>query len=424
MKRILPYCMIALAVLAVLPSCNQTNSQENSTQKRVLLSNGNRVGAAVFLASDERHHPIVSWVEKDTAGEKYFYFARFDSSKGQFKKPVSIPFQQNASAHAEMMPKIAVKGDGTLVAIYGTSTPYKNLRWGLGDVKYIRSYDNGKTWTDPQSISSDVQKGWSTNYTDMCRLGDGEIGVTWLGKIPNNPRRARPIFFAKTNEKSGFGEQILIDSSACQCCRTAVSSDENGDVSIAFRDILPGMIRDISFASSANNGQSFRKAASFSRDHWVVDGCPHAGPSVKTKNGISYVTWFTGAKNKAGVYYEALDRNGKKIDRKRLDPNARFIQLCLQPNGNRVAAFSRNYSKEDSSYSEIVITKINKNGFFQKVITPPDGEATYPVIASDGKDKVVVAWVDNLKIFYKVVDTRTIKQPLSETVHLKEDNFS
>lgn len=416
MKQLIILCVFTVITAFALQSCKHISRQgEKSSSRPVLLSNIQNDASCVFLTADENNMPIVSWVEIDRVGKKHFFFSGMDTVRNRFSKPVPIPIEQNASIHEEGMPKIAVKGNGTLIATYETSTPHKNMKWGLGDVRYIRSYDNGKTWTTPTSISPDVKKGLSANFTDLIRLGNGEIGVSWLGTNPGDSIMARPVYFAKTNGKEGFGKEVLITRHACQCCRTALSSDEKGDVSIAFRDILPGSVRDISVSTSTDFGNTFSRAVTFSNDDWVVNGCPHNGPSVVTRNNHTYVTWYTGG-NKGGVYYAELDSSRKLLLKKYINPNGRFIQLCLMPDGTRITVYNETYQIGDSIYSRIVVNKINQNGFFEKTVTPANVQASYPVVKYAKDKDVVVAWTDREKVYYQLVHTQTIKNPVPESI--------
>src|SRR5690606_18887607 len=114
---------------------------------------------------------------------------------------------------------------------------------------------------------------------NIIRLDDGEVGAAWLGANPDGGKEGRPVKFAKTTKNGGFGDAVLIESFACQCCRTALSRNGSGQVSVVFRDLLPGSVRDISVSKSFDNGRTFSAAAPFSNDNWVIDGCPHNGPS-------------------------------------------------------------------------------------------------------------------------------------------------
>lgn len=421
MKNIISYSIILLMVTALLTACQNKPKSHEEGNAPFLLSDSTLHASCVYLSRDEWGLPIVSWVETDSKEKIHFFFARFDTTKGQFLAPISIPIEQNASIHEEGMPKIAVKPDGTIIATYETSTPYKGSKWGLGDIRFVRSSDNGKTWTKPQSVApQDLKHGLSASFSSLTTLADGEVGISWLGESTTDSIMARPLYFAKTHGAAGFGEKVLITRYACQCCRTAVSSDKKGNISIAFRDILPGSIRDISVSVSSDNGKSFSGATSFSHDHWVVDGCPHAGPSVASRNGNTYVVWYTGASNKSGVYYAALDSNNEIMNKRFLNPNSRFIQLTLEPNGSRIIAHDENYRIGDSLYSRIVVNKVNEEGFFRKRISPQRSHASYPVVVPLGNEKVLVAWTDqdNAQVYYKVVKTSEILQPLQETALL------
>ncbi|MGF7231782.1 sialidase family protein, partial [Arachidicoccus sp.] len=337
--------ILFIALLMIFQSCSSNKGDINTVQNPVLLSDTSTKASCVFLSGDERNNPVVSWIQIDSAGIKSFYFANWDPKTRAFSAAVPVPTPSNTSVHEEGMPKIAIKGKDTIVAIFETSVPMKNSRFGLSDIHYIMSFDNGKRWTEPKSIQSDTSRTGSRSFGDMVRLSNGAIGVTWLGTDPNNVNHARPVYFARTNGNEGFGKAILIEHAGCQCCRTALSSDEKGNISVVFRDLLPGSVRDISISSSADDGQSFSKSVPFSNDHWVIDGCPHDGPSVVSKDAKSYVAWFTGAQN-AGVFYAELDKNNHMVAKRLLDPNGRFVQLCLTPDGTRIVAYNVEYQQK------------------------------------------------------------------------------
>lgn len=432
------FWLLAIIAFYSMSSCNSSNHKvENTALQPVVLSNSHNKASCVFLTSDEKNNPVISWIEMDSTGKKHFYFERWDAATNKFGERMSIPIEQNAAIHEEGMPKIAIKGDGSLFALYETSVPSKNSKWGLGDIRYVQSFDGGKSWTSPRSVApEEIAKGLSCSFSGLTRLSDGEIGITWLGTNSHSMNmtkhsmismdhsmngmkhsmgeEGRPVEFAKTEGKNGISHPFLIDSNACQCCRTAVSSSKDGRIGIAYRDLLPGEIRDISFSRSDNNGNTFSAPVSFSNDDWAVDGCPHDGPSVASKKNKSYVAWFSGGKE-SGVHYAELDSTGRMIIKKELSPNGRFIQLCILPDGTRIAAYNETYEKGDTIFSKIIINKIEGNTFLQKVITKPNRNASYPVIQAVNNEDVIVAWKDNEKVYYELVNTATIINPIPET---------
>lgn len=429
-KLILLYTIIAL----FLQGCDAVD-REQIKHNPVLVSSVKSTASCVFLTKDNMGLPAISWIEQDSLKHKYFYFANWDTNAGRFGTAIAIPIQPNTSIHEEGMPKIAFKGDGTIVAIYETSVPSSTSKWGLSDIQYTMSFDRGKSWTERKSIQADVPLLGSRSFADIIRLDDGEIAVSWLDTDPINPALGRPVKFARTNANEGFGRAVLVDSAACQCCRTAMSTNGQGQVNVVFRDLLPGSIRDISISVSSDNGFNFSKPIPFSNDHWVVDGCPHNGPSVVFVGATKYVSWYTGAK-RSGVYYAELDANNKTVVKRELSSEARFVQLELMPTGDRIATFDVAYEKGGATFKKIMVNRINDKGLFEKEVSLPLSHASYPVITALGKDQIVVAWADDNKIYYRLETIETIniavhkedaapstteKMPLSEAMSSAKD---
>ena len=137
-------------LLFVMSSCDNSSSKnepkvENVPSGSILLSDTLNTASCVYLAKDEKGIPVISWVEIDTLEGKHFFFANWDTEKGQFNSQISIPIEQNASIHEEGMPKIIYKGNGTLMAVYEVNTPKEGTMWGVGDIRYIQSFDKGKS---------------------------------------------------------------------------------------------------------------------------------------------------------------------------------------------------------------------------------------------------------------------------------------
>ncbi len=397
MTKILLAC--ALGIL-VFQACHH-RSEEQFTGP-ILLSSAEQKASCVYLTKDEKNIPVVSWCETDAAEKKYFYLSYFDTSAGTFSSAVPIPIAQNANIHEEGMPKIAIKGDGTLVALYETTVPTKENPWA-GSIRYIQSFDKGKTWSSPGYVHAGTTAGKERSFAAMTRLSNGEIGVCWLDTTIDPKRAGRPVKFAATAGNDGFRHEVLVDSSACECCRTSISSDTQGHIAVVYRDITGNNIRDISVSRSADNGQSFSTPVLFSNDGWQISGCPHNGPSVANTVDTTYATWFTGG-TQSGVYYGELDSSNQIIRRERISADSRNIQLALLANGAKVLAYNQTVPDGDLFYSKIIVRKINGKQMKEKNITSSKAQATYPVINSFGSDKIIVAWADQEKIYYTVID--------------------
>lgn len=402
--------------MIALQSCSISEKKENDSP--TLLSDPQYDASSAFLTSDADNIPVISWTETDSSGNKSFYFAKWDREAQRFSSRKTIPIEQNASIHAEGMPKFAVKGDGTLIAIYETSVPSESSRFGLSDIRFVSSADGGDTWTKPQSLQPDSLRAGSRSFSGILRLDDGEVGVSWLGTHSDKRREGRPVMFAKTNKENSFDREILIDSTACECCRTALSSDGQGGVRLVYRDLLPGSVRDISINRSANNGTDFENPVAFSRDGWVIDGCPHNGPSVVSHQEKTFVTWFTAADEK-GVFYAELDDNNQMTSKIQLSPDGSFAQLDLLSDESSVVVYDEEYEDEEAKYSKIVLNKIKQKKIFEKEVSMPLTFGSHPVVRAVTNDEIIVAWEDKSKVYYKLVGTKEmeVKKKINEKKH-------
>lgn len=388
-------------------SCNNHKTVDETDNLPIRLSDESHKASCVYLTSDEKNNPLISWCETDTTtGKKFFYLSYFSDSSLSFSNAIPVPIRQSASLHEEGMPKVAVKGDGTIVAVYETSEPTKENEYS-GFLYYIESLNRGKSWSQPHYLDSDSSASTSHSFAALARLSDGEVGVCWLGESPDHQKEGRPVLFAKTRGHEGFQSQLFITTSACECCRTAISSNLDGHVVIMFRDLLDSSVRDISASVSNDTGRTFSKSASFSKDEWVMYGCPHNGPSVFSGKNNNYSTWYTGGRQ-PGIYYAKLDQNRQIIEKIHLSETGRFAQICLSASNLPIIVYNELFLSGDTLCSPIVVEKISGRKIFKKIITPKIAQASYPVLQPYKKNFIIVAWNENGKIYFQKINTDAI----------------
>lgn len=193
-----------------------------------------------------------------------------------------------------------------------------------------------------------------------------------------------------------------------------MSSTPEGNVTVAFRDLTPGSIRDISLSISEDFGQSFRKVTDFSGDNWEIDGCPHNGPSLVKNQQNTYIAWYSGG-NKVGVHLAALTHAGELINRLPVNPTGKFIQLALLPEDIVVTAAQQTVQENGKERNQIVVGKVQENKLFEKVLAPDHQQAAFPMIQALGQGQMLVAWKNNQSIYYQVIDAKDITEPAVET---------
>jgi hypothetical protein len=287
----------------------------SATQRPVSTKSGNEgqlsdarfTGTTPRFSTDRLGNPMVSWAERESDKQASFYFAvsTDDAGRGfEFGPKIKVRVPATLATHAEGMPKLAQKGDGTLLALVEVPRPVPESRFA-GDLLYVTSVDNGQTWSDPQPLHRDTRPGTSHSFADLTRLPNGEIGIVWLDeKRPG--QEGRPVMFVQTKAGGGFTHEVVVDENACQCCRTNIFVDTQNRIHLTYRDMLPSKpgeigARDISHVVSADAGRTFSAPAVVLADNWRVNACPHAGPSVALVGTDLFATWFSGKEDAVGL---------------------------------------------------------------------------------------------------------------------------
>ncbi|AKD57575.1 sialidase family protein [Spirosoma radiotolerans] len=355
------------------------------------------VGAVPRLTTDAKGTPLLSWVEKINEKEAAFYVAI--AADGQtFGEKIKVKAPANLSTHAEGMPKIAVKADGTFVAVFEVPNPTKESRFA-GDLLYTMSADNGKTWSEPKPVHQNTSPGSSHSFSDLTRLPNGEIGVVWLDEKLAG-QEGRPVVFAQTTKGKGFGPAVLVDNNACQCCRTNVFVDAKKNIHLTYRDLLPAAktgepaSRDISTVVSADGGKTFSKPQVVYADHWQVNACPHAGPVVAQLGNDLLMTWFSGKEEAVGLRLAQL--GSKKLASSVLSSRAKHPQVATVGD-QLVWVWDEAISTDGSGEMGSFVQRIGMRTFAQgkasatTYITPETVNATYPAVLAT-KHGVLMAY--------------------------------
>ncbi|HTF30199.1 MAG TPA: sialidase family protein, partial [Flavitalea sp.] len=211
-----------------------------------------------------------------------------------------IPNSGNIQPHGENLPKILFKPSGEILALWGAANPNQNNKYS-GLVYYVQSFDDGKSWTIPRKLVNDTAS-YDQRYYDVALLRNGEAGIIWLDNRKTTSSEGSGLYFASTEGRNGFLHDRLISQPCCQCCRTDLFVDNKGFIHTLYRGIIQDSIRDMVHSVSKDGGKAFAKPVRISDDNWVINGCPHTGPSMtETNTGLAFA-WFTGGKNK-GCYF-------------------------------------------------------------------------------------------------------------------------
>jgi hypothetical protein len=207
---------IIITILGFLINFNQPN-------KPTQLSDNQRVGTTPRFTTDGKGNPVLSWAEKDGDKQNLFFFAVSKDGGNSFQEKISVKVPEKYSIHAEGMPKIAFKKSGEIVATFEMSKPTPEAP-RASNFYFISSRDNGKNWSEPKAIHQDETPGKGHSFGDVTALPDGQVGFVWLDETYIKGA-GRSVKYRQTLPNGTLSNEIIIDSSACQCCRTNLFVD-------------------------------------------------------------------------------------------------------------------------------------------------------------------------------------------------------
>jgi hypothetical protein len=353
-----------------------------------VVSATTEVGAAPMFSVAPDGREAVAWVSAPEGGtDGRLYLAIDGGNPVELTDPLG-PIE----AHGESPPKVAFGPDGSLNALYVVGKVVPGNRFPLAALRFTRSSDGGRTWSAPVSVTDDREFG-SHNFHALHAGQDGALYVTWL----DSREGVSSVFLTRSTDGGATWDanRRIGPSEACPCCRTAIATDSDGALYIAWRIVNPGNVRDIVVARSTDQGATFSDPVVVHDDGWVYPGCPHAGPSMQVDDQHRlHITWWTGKQGIAGVHYAYSDDGGKTFSAQPLG-TAEFsqpahVQLALAPDRTVLVAWD-----DGTLATPRVVLRVSKDGgaTFREAQTVSAAEqaATFPVLAVSGS-RLTVAW--------------------------------
>ena len=328
-----------------------------------------------------------------TEGE-HVYVAHSDNNG----RTISVGTKVNSNpekilSDGENRPKIAFGPTGTLHVSY-TKGLSKRM---TGDIRFSRSIDGGKSFAEPVTVNQnrDIT---SHRFETLSVTSNGDVYLAWLDKRDLEAAKKRgekyngaSIYYAKySDDGARLEEEVKLAEHTCQCCRVAMAIDNDDVPVVVWRHIFGENTRD--HALQKLDGKSPLLRITF--DDWVLDGCPHHGPSFRIDpDGTYHLAWFSGAENKTGLFYSRSEDSGKSWSKP-----IRFGNNSAMPKHSTVNSIGKHvaltwFEKHEGSIH--VFVKSSRDGGNSwgeaKLLAQTAGKADYPFIISDGS-RLYLSW--------------------------------
>ncbi|MDH5601924.1 MAG: glycoside hydrolase [Gammaproteobacteria bacterium] len=246
------------------------------------------------------------WVAWYNSGHVYL------SQSGDKGKTFQPPVIVNRSpelvyAKGENRPKLAFGNNGEIYVSWTMKLTEKRFS---GHIRFSRSVDGGKTFSDPLTVNDHLEV-TSHRFDSMAVNKNGDIYIAWLdkrdllaAKKAGKKYNGSAVYYAlSTNNGKSFLENKKIADTSCECCRTAIAIDTDQLPVIVWRHIFGDNIRDHGIVKFSQRNQP-GKIKRLSFDKWHIEGCPHHGPSISiADDGVYHTTWFNNAPQRHGLFY-------------------------------------------------------------------------------------------------------------------------
>ncbi len=383
----------ALAALACARLAADGGRGLSLGEARVLTGATANVGTAPTLAMGPGGRRATAWVSAPDGGSDGRLYVAVADTAGVLGAPVEVRDPLGPiEPHGEAPPKLAYGADGALYALWVVGKEVPGRRFPASALRFARSADGGRTWSAPASVTDMPQPFGSFNFHSL-QAGRGDtVYAAWLD---GRDGKSATYFTRSVDGGRTWQPNVRVHAGeSCPCCRTAVAPGRGDTVYAAWRTVAPGQVREVVVARSADGGRTWAAPVRAQRDGWVIDGCPHAGPSLAVDAaGRVHVAWWSGREGAAGVFYARSDDGGQAFGApvplgvaERSRPA--HVQLAV---GERVVVAWDDGTRN----TPVVQVRVSRDGgaTFGAATHASDGAraATFPVLALDGA-RLALAW--------------------------------
>lgn len=370
----------------------RTTGSPTASDSFLKVAGGDYSSSCPYLTKDTAGNLVLSWISKKSKdGATQVCYAVFSRKEKKFGPSRSVGVTRDVEPHGENMPKMVFSRSGRSLIFFPLSRPRPgNPYTAVVDYTSFNGQDN---WTPRVPLVGDTAQSFDQRYFDAAALPSGGTGVVWL----NNSRPSgSTLYFARLLPDGTIDRENIVGRHTCQCCRTDLFVDDSGGIHVAWREIYHDSIRDMAYAFSGDGGRTFTPPRRISPDNWVVNGCPHTGPSMARNAEGMHFAWYTMGGGE-GVYYCHSTDGGLTFSRKEAvseEPSARHPQIVSLPDNDLAIVWDEGVQYRDKYHQRIGLQLRGPSGLLlgTRYLTADSVNAVFPQIAILNNDQALVAY--------------------------------
>jgi len=344
-----------------------------------------------YLATAPNGNIHLSWIDPLPGKHHALRFSRWTGK--QWTPPETIASGPNWFVNWADFPSLAILPDGAMLAHWLTRNQTGG-KYGYG-IRITRRAPQSTQWREIHGLSLDEKE----DYAGFLTFVPNSPSAIYLAPPAGHETTAhggehahrKTVRFASFSPAGALLSDKELDADACSCCQTAVGATQTGLIA-AYRDHLPGEIRDISVVRFTDG--AWTQPKTLHPDGWKINGCPTEGPAISSSAQRVAIAWLTRA-NETPKIQVALSA----------DEGQTFAQPQRIDNGNpagrpTITAFDDGYlivwlEKTSTTAAEIRARRITHSGRLFPAVTIAQATsgrgAGFPKVAVSG-NQVLFAW--------------------------------
>lgn len=354
-----------------------------------------------FLTTGTDGAVFLSWIDPLAPKEHALRFSRWTGTA--WSNPETIAQGRNWFVNWGDFPSLAALPDGSMLAHWLTRTEGAGT-YGYG-IRVARRDPATASWREIYGISLDEK----IDYAGFLTFAHAAPAAVYLappsksaaahhsaGAEHVHRKTLRFVAFSPSGTHATAVETDReIDADVCSCCQTAIGKTRSGWI-VAYRDHLPGEIRDISILRYTDG--AWASPVPLHRDGWKINGCPTDGPSLISNPDRIAIAWLTRAGDQPRIQVASSTDEGRTFSPPlRLDSG--------NPLGRpAITAYDRHsdlivWLEKTAAAVEIRLRRIGHDGTLHPPVTvaqaPPGRGSGFPKVAVSG-DWIFLAWRDEV----------------------------
>jgi hypothetical protein len=248
----------------------------------------------------------LTYVTRDTGGADVWIALSADSG-GHFSGPERLNLRRGVvSSHPEGRPVAVFAAHDRLVVAWASARD----SGGFDDNIVARASDDGGASFGPETILNDDGALPGAKYHGFVALDatpQGRLVAAWVdgrsvlpGVGGTEPEIAE--IWSATSDDGGatWSANRRLAAGACTCCRPALRAG-GSIVAIAYRSVRDSL-RDPRLAISRDGGATIASDTALAGSGWKTSGCPSTGPALALNRDGGWISWYSGAGGRDGVY--------------------------------------------------------------------------------------------------------------------------